>query len=647
PALDNARPAQNATEVNSAGYNGLGVTVAVLEGERAFFANPALVLNAAYDGLQPYTNHPTAVCGFIKSTAAGFEGLANGATVDSANGSYSNWGTMTAAMDWATTNDTVINNSWYWDSGNSAVFWEADRRLDYYVRHNYDFVSVAAGNFGNGCGTNFSTYVVSPAKGYNVLSVGNYEDQDNINWSDDAMDYCSSFGNPGSDSATPTRDKPEVSAIGATMDSTLPSAVAPLTGPVGSGTSYSSPMVAALAADLIQAQPTLADKPESLRAIIMATALHNVEGGAVNSDKDGTGGVDFTAALATAEREQFTSQYVESTTTYPLTFYLTAHQGERVRYVATWLSNPNAAYTTDVLPADLELYAYRADGSTYITSSTSSVNNYEIVEFIAPATETYVFKVFKFSFSGSLTWLGTAGWRGEYRISPLIYYSDPVASPLGTHLAIYPADWTHSNYWRVLGLRSVNSDHDLRLNSASLFDDPSSRSYLAGSSSGASIDMVVVDGNHRSSALSEHYLVSKFSGPGGYDVDWSNNNGVLLSGTSGPFTRGSALPADIHDLYLDPGLWRILIVPNGLSNTSNLSAYLFASSSIDTYSWTQGAYSAAAHSDVSTSTLTTEGFFYNAPAADYYGLVISGVSAGSSSYYVKVERVVFLPAVMR
>ena len=48
-------------------------------------------------------------------------------------------------------------------------------------------------------------------------------------------------------------------------------------------------MVAALAADLISADYLLSTKPAALRSIIMATALHNIEGDARLSDWDGVG----------------------------------------------------------------------------------------------------------------------------------------------------------------------------------------------------------------------------------------------------------------------------------------------------------------------------------------------------------------------
>lgn len=241
---------------------------------------------------------------------------------------------MSAAIDWGSTNARVLNNSYFWqDDGSSSAFFTIDRHLDYIVRYNYDFVSVAAGNFG-GAPCPVRSFVISPAKGYNVMSVGNYEDNDTLGWSDDLMNSCSSFGDPRGDSTTYSHAKPKVAAVGSTISSTLRSSVpATAIGPVGSGTSYAAPMVAALAADLIGASSSLSIYPESLRAIIMATALHNIEGDARLSDRDGTGGIVASAAIKTVERGHWSSQSITSTASFPKTFYVYAFKGERVRFV--------------------------------------------------------------------------------------------------------------------------------------------------------------------------------------------------------------------------------------------------------------------------------------------------------------------------
>lgn len=639
PALGVARPTQNADLINSAGYNGSGVHVAVVEGERIYFANPYLSVVNAYDGAQPYATHPTGVGGIIRSTHSTYRGLATGVSLHSANGSYSNFAVMSAALDWGSVNAKVLNNSYWWqDNGSSSSLFELDRHMDYIVRYYYDFAAVAAGNF---AGT--TLYVTTPGKGYNALTVGNYDDHDTLGWSGDSMATDSSFGDPG-------HEKPEVAAVGSGIISTRPT---PDVGGIGSGTSYSSPMVAALAADLIGANSSLTNAPAALRSIIMATALHNIEGSARLSDLDGVGSIDATAALATLERGNWAHQSVSSGTSFPLTFTQYAYKGERVRFVINWLSNPDGSYTTDALPADLDLRAYRANGTTLIQSSISSLNNFEIVDFVAPATETYVFRVSLFgSWSGGGTWLGSAWWRGTYRVVPDVAYFDPAATPLGTHLSIYPTDWSPTNYWHALAIRPNSSDHDMRLYTASWFDDPTTRNVLAASTYvGGAVDLIAVDGNHRPASQPEHYRVYKFSGSGGYSVSWSNQ-GILLSapGWYGPYSMSSNHVVKVFDVRFDANQKRrISIVP--ASNTNDLAATLFRSNSSSSSTWTQGRSAGVAAADAFGTGNSVEKLTYTHSSAsvDYLGLAVYSKAQASASFWVYLEDVgnVYLPIITK
>ena len=319
-------------------------------------------------------------------------------------------------------------------------------------------------------------------------------------------------------------------------------------------------MVAALGADLIQAKTTLSDKPEASTAIIMATALHNIEGDATLSRVDGVGAINGSAALVSAERDHWRDVGIDSTTVFPLQYTQHAYRGERVRFVIRWLSNPDGAYTNDPLPADLDLRAYRADGTTLITSSTSAIDNFEIVDFIAPASEVYNFRVSLYgAWSGNNTWLGVGWWRGIYRILPDVAYSDPQATPMGTHLGILPSDFSPSNYWRVLGVRpAATGDHDLLLYDRSWFDDPGLRQFLAFSNySSNAVDFIAVDGNHWSPSAEEFYVITRYSGTVGYDVNWSNLGQNLYSGgTYGPFNLTTSEVVKVFDIYFSQNMPR-------------------------------------------------------------------------------------------
>lgn len=645
PLLANARPTQNMLVPNNVGYDGTGVEVSITEGERASFANPFLTLSACYACGQPYASHPTAVGGMVRSTDATQHGLADEVDLHSANGSYSDFGVMSAAMEWGSSNARVLNNSWYWDSANNPNFWSVDRQMDYFVRSHFDTVVVAAGNFGNGCGGNFSTYVTSPAKGHNILAVGNYDDLDSLTWTGDVMSNCSSFGNPNNSAGTGTQEKPEIAGVGSSITSTTTSS--PWIGPVGSGTSYSAPMVTALAADVMEVDPAIENDPEAVKALLMATAIHNVEGATRLSDKDGAGGIVGAAAAASAERGNWAVQSIGSTTTFPINYSQYAYAGERVRFAIAWSTNPNAAYTTDPLPADIDLCAYRADNTTVITCSSSVRNAYEIIDFIAPASETYRFRASLFSsdWSSGGTWLGAGWWRGEYRIVPEVGYTDQVPAPTGTHLAVFPADWSPNNYWRAVGIRPAGtSDHDLELASHSLFVNPGVRTVNETSTyAGSAIDFVAVDGNHRTTTQ-EHYRVYRFAGTDGYNLQFTNLGLGAGSSSSpitlGPVTHAAANVLSVFDVWVPAASHRrVRVVP--VSGSADLAIYGYRSDPANSTSWTKRKSEYVLARNRSSSGTATERGGLNNPAAlgDWLGLVVANLTGGAVSF-----QVIVLPA---
>jgi subtilisin family serine protease len=99
-------------------------------------------------------------------------------------------------------NADVVNVSW--GKGSQKGMRWSDRSFDYWARDGFSMIVAAAGNT-NKCGT----YLCSPAKGWNVISVGAYDDLNNANWSDDTMAASSSYVNPSLD-----REKPELVAPG-------------------------------------------------------------------------------------------------------------------------------------------------------------------------------------------------------------------------------------------------------------------------------------------------------------------------------------------------------------------------------------------------------------------------------------------------
>jgi hypothetical protein len=653
PSLSSARPSQNVNLINDVGYNGNNIGVAVVEGERIFPSNPFLPVAGTYDSSQATADHPTWVGGIIKSTDTLQRGLAASATLYSANGSYILG--MSGAMDWGSTNANILNNSYYWpDNGSSASFYALDRQADYIVRYANDFVVVAAGNSGasTGCTVSTTPYVASPGKGFNVMTVGDHTDNDPPSWVGNSMAPCSSYGNPGDDTSSFMHDKPEVAAVGENLNGTI--TTAPWIGQIGSGTSQAAPMVSALAADLIGANASLATKPAAIRSIIMATALHNIEGDQRLSEKDGVGSIDATAAIAIVERGDWSEQSISSASNFPINVLVFAYKNERVRFVANWLANTNATYNFTYLPADLDISAYRANGSL-IALSSSIANSFEIVDFVAPDSEWYMVTVRAYSYSGGDTRLGMAWWRGLYRISPNTGYNYPAALPLGNHFSVFPSDWGATFYWRAFAVRSHGSDHDLTLNTASWFDDPGMRVPRASSLNSGAVDFIMVDGNHRG-GQSEHYRVNKYSGTGDYSVNWSNQF-IYFSGSSGttcygPYSMGPEEVVKVFDvLYAGYQGKRISIVPN--ASNVDLGAALYQSNSNDFSTWTQGRALFVAIADAYGVGNAVEllKYDYANPNSDYLGLAVFNNTHAATSFNICIEShplaLTFLPLVIR
>ena len=167
--------------------------------------------------------------------------------------------------------------------------------------------------------------------------------------------------------------------------------------------------------------------PLAVKAIIMATAVHNIEGDRRLSDQDGAGSID--AALADYVVQTQAEDGVEcgkpcwwafnTTSNNPAvggdkvqTFR--ASRGERIRVAIAWWSAagtplPHRAIGVDALGVNFDLRVYRQSNNvTPVASSTSVDNNFEIVDFIAPETGAYTIRVRKQSATENDNALGIA-----------------------------------------------------------------------------------------------------------------------------------------------------------------------------------------------------------------------------------------------
>ncbi len=193
---------------------------------------------------------------------------------------------------------------------------------------------------------------------------------------------------------------------------------------LGSGTSIASPQVAGLAALLFNRNPDLYDEPEAMRAIVMASAMNNIEGpsGIPTGQelKDGAGGIDASladtiATLGYSDVNQYPypacaspcwwSNYIQNNHPgwpdhFPpgsfRNYYFKASKGERIRVALSW-DTTAISYDVDELKTDLDLLIFDPDGQGPVQDgySASNDNNYELVDFVAQKTGEYNIQVYK------------------------------------------------------------------------------------------------------------------------------------------------------------------------------------------------------------------------------------------------------------
>jgi subtilisin family serine protease len=398
PEIDSAVPTIRANLVWP--YNtGSGVNVAVVEYDGIAFANPYITKGTYYRPSTPNIGwHATMVAGIIAGTDATYKGVAPGASLLSANSMDYVESSLIEASDWALSRGAnVLSLSWGIES--DGYLHVMDKYYDYVsTRYPYPTIVKSAGNIAG--------HITTPGNGWNVIAVGAVDDQNTDTWDDDIMAPYSSYVDPISPHAD--REKPEVSAVGSRIKSTLnnypwiPSAES-------QGTSFAAPAVSGVAALLMSKNPTLKSWPETIRAVIFASAIHNIEGASMLSKKDGMGAVVANEAFNVVARDQVKNNIIYSTMTYPIIFSIYAPAGKKVRAAMSWDSKSTGAYGTDSLKADFDMLI-RKPGGIIVGFSASYDNNYEIVEFIAPITGTYTVEINKLRWDAGnpFEWLGFA-----------------------------------------------------------------------------------------------------------------------------------------------------------------------------------------------------------------------------------------------
>lgn len=388
-----------AYQVHAVGNTGQGVRTALVEvGGTIQPGNPFLAgvtLEVPNPGCSFW--HATSVAGVIRSHHGFQRGISRDANLWS-GGACIGIQTLlqtssTRAVNWGA---RTINLSFGGAISSSPGSFE--RFYDAIVQDGWRTVAVAAGNGGLG------NRVLNPSQAYNVIAAGAFNDR-GWPW---VMAPFSSSGDPVS--MYGDREKPEVAAPGVGITTTYNTGLTPPGGV--SGTSFASPMVAGSAALIMRRDFLLQIWPESVKAILMATATTNLEGAARLSEHDGAGGINANFADRVAGHGNGTWGGTSYTCASPFnwdvsTVYVQA--GRRVRVAMAWDANPSSANTMYSLRpgSDLDMRIISPIGGT-VAWSLSWDNTYEIVDFVAPMTGNYRLRVNKFSCNYNPKWLGWA-----------------------------------------------------------------------------------------------------------------------------------------------------------------------------------------------------------------------------------------------
>ncbi len=418
---------QSTTYVSSvnadiSGETGSNVKVCIIEASQPTTPNNLATASGTYCSTGSKDSHARCVNAVIDSTSAPY-GVATDILPYRAS-----WDGCDAnaapAFDWCIDNYTDV---WNWSHTCSTT----DNRLfDYWTKANpYPLIVAASGNSSAStvsCGSacTFTSYAPT-CVGYSTLMVGAANDCATSGRTDDNIACFSGATNPSSSD----RELPMLVAPGQGIDADGISC--------GDGTSFATPAVAGVAAHLIEKNNTHMNAwPELMRAVLMATAGENVDGGRLTAlpdytadHRDGAGEVDARAAVDLADSANkmdgsntacgkgFDMAMLQSSSTAENAYYSeqyklkTTSSARRARIVIAWdgtatCSDPSAGTcSSSSMDADLDLEVTDGTSTWY---SNSSDNTYEFLEIPVTANTEYTIKIYVYDWVTSSTFLGVA-----------------------------------------------------------------------------------------------------------------------------------------------------------------------------------------------------------------------------------------------
>lgn len=384
PRLGISKRVTQSKLVQARGINGAGTRIAIVDVGRiddhpSFMPGRRLICRPGVP--MEVNEHKTVTAGVILSADPVRTGVAPGTLLIDANAADFSEAELMAATDCAIDRGAIAINMSFGADTDGAF----DAFAEYVDRVVYRTGVAIVTAVSNDC----SLRMGSPEIAYNDISVGGFADRNTAFLGDDrhgcdpvvAVPF-SAFRDPPSRNGD--REQPDLLAPADGIETTF------LEGFFGeaSGTSLAAPQVTGGIALLEgRVRASLAGQAERIRATLMASARHNIEGSSRLSDRDGSGGVRFAAADAIL-RDGLSWWLAASggAAGFPYTRSFSASAGQRVRVALVWAHKPGRGNAT--VSTDLDLWV-RAPSGIVAGVSQSKDNNFELVEFRAPTSGTY------------------------------------------------------------------------------------------------------------------------------------------------------------------------------------------------------------------------------------------------------------------
>jgi hypothetical protein len=403
--------------------------------------NPGLEATYCGTGTEDADEHGRCVAGVINSSSSPY-GTAKDAYLYYADSRACDGANHGPSMAWCDDSNTAI---WNWSETCSAM----DNRLaDYWVKQgpNYPLIVAAAGNSdisAVSCGTSCGSGTIdgTTCTGWNMLNVGAANDCGTTTRNDDNIACFTSSANLLYDRELPQLVAPGQAITADGID-------------CGNGTSFAAPIVSGIAAQMLEENGGLAGWSEAVRAILIATADKNVNGGRLTKlglptdHRDGAGEVngEFAVDLANSNHHQYNGtatagwskgyamSSLDSSTTPEADFYdlpwfegeaqkreyrlTTDQEGQKARIVLVWdghatCSDPEEGECeSSGMDADLDLEVW--DGVSTYYYSESSYNTYEFLEIPLVKDRSYRIRIKVYDWYSTSTYFGLAWYVGTF-----------------------------------------------------------------------------------------------------------------------------------------------------------------------------------------------------------------------------------------